>query len=416
MFSRLRLAVIVFSLVLSFSGLVTAASNANSCSDSDGGKVSAIVGKVSGYYNKLFYSNIDYCYDPGNVNEYFCVGTTKGVAKINCGVDVTLASCVGNSLYKNVSDYYCNTGACRVSKTLSLIKSCPYGCANGACNTRMDSCTDTDNGNNNGLRGTISGYLASSYYSSSDYCSSSSYLIEYNCNGAKAINISVYCPFGCLNGICKPNTDTCIDSDGNETNTSGYVYGYLDTKFYSIYDSCMDFGTVSENFCRAGYSYSFSTSCQFGCSYGKCNPFPQSCSDSDEGFSVNEQGVTSGVYKDSKYSNQDYCLGDSSLMEYYCGGNIEYNWSFSCQHGCVNGACAIQNPNSCYDSDNGLFPQVKGNVSGYKNDYFYTNVDYCFNSTTLQEYTCMDGTDYLNSTLDCTKINGGIGCVGGACI
>jgi hypothetical protein len=70
-------------------------------------------------------------------------------------------------------------------------------------------------------------------------------------------------------------------------------------------------------------------------------------------------------------------------------------------------------PNSCSDTDGGLVPNLKGTVSGYKNNSTYSYVDSCINNVTLTEYYC-SGTSPLNTTYNC-YMNTTTHCYDGVC-
>lgn len=73
------------------------------------------------------------------------------------------------------------------------------------------------------------------------------------------------------------------------------------------------------------------------------------CNDSDGGINVVTQGTVSGDDNSIPFSNTDFCLTNTTVREYYCGGyNNDYNpltTDFNCAAlnttmvNCVNGAC-----------------------------------------------------------------------------
>jgi len=68
---------------------------------------------------------------------------------------------------------------------------------------------------------------------------------------------------------------------------------------------------------------------------------PDSCDDTDGGYVPGVQGTASGYLNEIWYSDTDYCLDSSTLVEYYCVGDYEYNSIGPCMNSttCVNGAC-----------------------------------------------------------------------------
>src|SRR3989344_2816667 len=160
---------------------------ADSCSDTDGGNVTTLLGTTSGYYNNNPYSNSDYCADAGNIMEYYCSGAYEQSQQQSCGTDYYSANyCSNSSVYRNYTDYSCSTGACGSSTTPELVQTCGFGCTNGTCNPPPDSCSDTDGGYVAGVQGTVSGYLNATSYSNTDYCVDTRYLKEYYCAGTRA--------------------------------------------------------------------------------------------------------------------------------------------------------------------------------------------------------------------------------------
>ncbi|MBW2974609.1 hypothetical protein KY366_02730, partial [Candidatus Woesearchaeota archaeon] len=57
---------------------------------------------------------------------------------------------------------------------------------------------------------------------------------------------------------------------------------------------------------------------------------PDSCSDTDGGNVIATFGTTSGYYGGIPYSNDDYCVDASNVMEHYCSGDYEQSQQQSC--------------------------------------------------------------------------------------
>jgi hypothetical protein len=126
-----------------------------SCSDSDGGNYKNIFGTVSGYHNKVWYSNSDYCVDSSNIMEYYCNGLYKTSQQQSCGTDGYVGNnyCSSDDVYKNFVDYSCANGACTSTTIPTMQQDCgtdgygenycanddvykdfnDYFCAEGAC-------------------------------------------------------------------------------------------------------------------------------------------------------------------------------------------------------------------------------------------------------------------------------------------
>ena len=178
-----------------------------------------------------------------------------------------------------------------------------------------------------------------------------------------------------------------------------------------------------------------------------------SCSDTDGGFYAFTFGTTSGDYEGSPYSNDDYCVDSSNVMEYYCSGDYSQStqsycgtdyysnttycigddvyWNFTdffcssgacdstitpelkeeCDYGCTNGECDGI-PDSCSDTDGGYVIDVLGTVSGYYNENPYSYQDNC-TGPYLIEYYC-SGDIWYDDAILCSEHNY-TGCSNGAC-
>ena len=145
----------------------------------------------------------------------------------------------------------------------------------------------------------------------------------------------------------------------------------------------------------------------------------------------NTYGYQNGVF----YNYSDTCSGLSVVTEYYCGGTSAlYPESsvINCpsSYRCDGGRCLLASSTTttsappgtdagtCTDSDGGLYPSIKGNVSGtddYRNSYSYADI--CMSDHTLKEYYCQTsgGTGYYPSyqLMNCSE---GYRCDGGRCI
>lgn len=88
--------------------------------------------------------------------------------------------------------------------------------------------------------------------------------------------------------------------------------------------------------CSAGETQ---VNCPQDCGY----PNPDSCNDTDGGFVATLQGTVSGYLSGQSYSYTDFCIGNLTLMEYYCSGNYKTNSTTTCITNtttvCSNGAC-----------------------------------------------------------------------------
>ncbi len=183
---------------------------------------------------------------------------------------------------------------------------------------------------------------------------------------------------------------------------------------------------------------------------------PDSCGDTDSGNLPFTFGTTSGYYNNEPYSNDDYCVDTSNIVEYYCSSDYEQSQQQSCgadlyvgdnycmnnsvykdwrdyacasgecdysdtptlqeqcDYGCTNGECILI-PDSCHDSDDGFNLFVQGIVSGNSSGVPYYHVDYCLNSSTiLIEYYC-SGDNCGSQQMNCIYQNA-TSCSNGACV
>lgn len=83
-----------------------------------------------------------------------------------------------------------------------------------------NTCSDSDNGLNYNVKGTVSGLVGSISYSYSDYCSGSA-VKEWYCDSEHRPMVSTYtsCPYGCLNGACKSTPATTTTTPTTTTTT-----------------------------------------------------------------------------------------------------------------------------------------------------------------------------------------------------
>jgi len=180
----------------------------DSCSDTDGGLNTWTFGTTSGSFNETNYSSDDYCVDSSDVMEYYCNGDYEQSTQASCGTDYYNDSyCIGDSVYKDLTDYFCSSGECDVSVTPVLQENCtgPEICVSGEC-IIPDSCSDTDGGFVVGTQGTVSGYFFEESYSDTDFCVDNTTITEYYCGGDYAYNWTGSCvtntTSSCTSGAC----------------------------------------------------------------------------------------------------------------------------------------------------------------------------------------------------------------------
>ena len=196
----------------------------------------------------------------------------------------------------------------------------------------LNSCFDTDGGFVINVPGTVSGYLYSNPYNYSDFCISGTAVFEYACSGNYVYSSNVTCTIGnytgCADGACykEKECNDGIDNDGD---------GYVDLNDSGCENSTDSDETNCGDFvCEGGEVCDI---CIADC--GTCN----SCNDTDGGYVITVFGTTSGYLNGSSYSYNDYCIGNTTLMEQYCYGSSPSNLPFNCAKNittfCSGGKC-----------------------------------------------------------------------------
>lgn len=181
---------------------------------------------------------------------------------------------------------------------------------------------------------------------------------------------------------------------------------------------------------------------------------PDSCFDTDYN-NIYSNGTVSGYYNNVPYSDNDYCVDASNVMEYLCAGASEQSSQQSCgtdgyiggnfcqggdvyrnytDYSCGSGACSSNTSailqadcvtgqycssgeclwsDSCSDSDGGFVPGSFGSVSGYYSQNYYEYAEFCLDSENVLEYYC-SGSQAYNYSYFCT--GNYTGCSGGRCV
>lgn len=162
--------------------------------------------------------------------------------------------CVGTTLVEQVCD-----GNLQEEATYT----CPSGktCNDGRCQTEAppndDYCTDSDNGVNYNVQGTVNNKISGVTASNSDSCNGD-VLTEYSCNTDKTIKSQTYtCPNGCLNGkcvACSPETNTVFCS------RLGYNCGSITQN-----DNCGTIRTVNCGTCQSEFTCINNVCVEDGC-------------------------------------------------------------------------------------------------------------------------------------------------------
>jgi hypothetical protein len=219
---------------------------------------------------------------------------------------------------------------CADDMVITATLPCPagYECSDGAC--AKSSCSDSDNGIFQNVRGTV--VVGST--NSTDVCASSSAVDEFYCKDGAMASVNVSCGAGmsCIQGACA--VTPCNDSDGGkDASVSGTVTKGSDT----FNDKC-DNLSVIEYYCEGGAVLNQTIQCPsgFSCSLGKCKE--DACTDTDNGM---DQFIK-GTAKLGLVSHTDSCYSPSSVLEYYCSANKTIaTTTIPCGSGdeCVDGKC-----------------------------------------------------------------------------
>lgn len=310
-------------------------------------------------------------------------------------------SCSGNA---SVTEYYCDGG-----EAANQSIACPagYSCREGACVAGAaapppgPACTDSDNGTDFSVAGTVS--VDGSVYN--DVCTDLKLVKEYYCENGGMKNTIHMCDPGmrCEDGKCVVPEQRCVDTDsGDDIYTRGTVNAGTIISSTVSTDSCADNSSVREYYCDGNRSASRIESCpsRFSCVNGACSLVL--CNDTDGGQSPNVLGTAT----DSGGSHTDFCASASSVGEYYCSGGVAQSATLDCQGGriCSGGSCAFQ----CTDSDGGNDTMTVGTVSVGTANY----TDSCASASAVKEYYC-NGNSAASSSIECGV---GYGCDAGKCV
>ena len=204
------------------------------------------------------------------------------------------------------------------------------------------------------VAGTTTGIFNNTLGSYSDYCVGNElhyYVCEYPSAGL-VVNGTYVCPINCSNGACVTsiNSTNCTDSDGG---LNLNLQGAINSSSGNISsDYCINDSVVLEYYCMNGMVNGMQYDCPYGCSNGACaiQANATNCTDSDaeSGVYLYLQGT---VETSSGEISMDYCISDSSLLEYYCQNGMAVGSEYACPDRCSNGACVFINISSIYESD-----------------------------------------------------------------
>jgi hypothetical protein len=215
----------------------------------------------------------------------------------------------------------------------------------GSAITTVQSCTDTQNGFNKNVKGTIFGqYNNGDNFNFDDYCENSLSVWEYYCVDENSFSkILAKCDEDekCEDGKCVPYTST---SETCEMIEGGVLYTNKLGEENLLFNDCYgDFGRRIEYSCSENKVIEEIFDCQKGCISGVCKTDNQdiTCQDSDNGIDINTYGIVSRTVNGVEYIAKDKCLTSNKIVEQYCNGNV---WRYSvldCPENsiCIEGVC-----------------------------------------------------------------------------
>jgi len=396
------------------------------CTDSDNGNNFTVTGTVQAGDVTL----TDKCANSSAITEYSCLNdqimnttTMCRSAKCENGKCIPTAACVDSDNGKDVLTFgqvdsldkvfkdECNASSNQVKEffcqnnTVSFaLISCPSGstCADGYCRTTQQACSDTDNGKESSVKGTVKVVKGNETLSEgTDSCAGTTSVTEYSCTGANITSEVMSCPAdsSCTDGACV--SKQCTDSDGGK---SPLTFGTTTKLPESKSDSCQDSSTVKEYYCLNN-NIAFSLEpCPsgYGCDAGKC--VGASCDDSDGGNNPEEVGII----RKGLDIQSDSCVDTYTLKEYFCENDAITSEDVVCPVGevCFDGKCGSSEPD-CTDSDGGL-SFTAGTVT--KGSQTYS--DFCDEQGNLNEYYCQ-GKAVKVGDFECPT---GYVCSNGACV
>jgi len=171
-----------------------------------------------------------------------------------------------------------------------------------------------------------------------DECVSWNTVKKYYCKNESVMSGNFNCEPGywCQNGACVEYEGSCVDSDGNDTKTYGYV-SYTPSVFSTAteYDKCVDEATIEEWICEGSKPIKQTLECGSGfkCSEGKC--IKSKCKEGDGGINP----LVPSYISNEEESANDACVDDYTLREYYCYADDVRYVDIKCKDKCYDDSC-----------------------------------------------------------------------------
>ncbi len=199
--------------------------------------------------------------------------------------------------------------------------------------------------------------------------------------------------------------ENCSDSDdGKNYFTKGLVIPRAGDE--QVWDSCKNSKVVLEGTCDEQGGKVYEYECPGACEDGACV-----CSDSDDGKDYFTKGLI--IARAGDEQAWDSCKTDYILLEGTCDEQGGAVYEYQCPNGCLNGACKIESPNTCSDSDDGKEYYTKGYTEGIHvgNEYLWNDECDSSNSNKLIERFCDSENRPHDQYYTCPR-----GCSDGVCL
>lgn len=329
--------------------------------------------------------------------------------------------------------------------------------AGGQAGARGTTCTDSDNGINSAVAGTVRLNSDGHVTTWPDACSvdSPNTLLEEYCPEADARGVrQIDCVAEgkqCSNGACVPlqradrgagqagasNSNgieqiICTDSDNGQ---NPWTFGTVretepNGHSASFSDNCLlDGNKVSEQYCSDAHrrgSRTMDCTTQGGiCRNGACvnrpgtsRPDQATCTDTDGGMVPEHRGTATSTLRGTPTTVSDQCSGDV-LIEAYCGNdNLIATRNIRCgaDETCSNGVCIVRQREAaafCLDNDGDDY-LTAGQITIVDEQFRATvEADVCVNENRLTEKICR-GTAPSSKTYYCSDY--GLSCLNGKCV